>query len=279
MAKTRNHDKTPSVEPEAQSSQRTSRKRRASTASEASVQPASQQDSQQQTKRRKKTQKTRDVSASLDVDQHPRLESVEEIDVDHHDTEKHVHFSQASQDDVNEERSSATNITPHPRKHTIHRRITLSPADLRDGAGHASKTRSRASMPASLASQLSPAAGRTDIDFVPLKDLIQQRIQQRLHDKRNLFQLDGTDDNVEVQTNDDMMIYKSHMETVPSYPKLPTPSKFSNRTSQTENELVIVETNSQTASDSKMEFERAAFETPSSACPRKRPKPRLLTKF
>jgi len=256
--RTRTQEKTPSVEPDSQQP-RQSRKRRASTASEASTPIASQEPTQAQNKRRKKSTKTQTSSQHVEEVSYPSLEKLEEEETaasGDHENSRRVHFSQTEVEDG--DGASATTTTPHPRKLSVNRRVTLSPAELRDGVKPSFKLKSRASM-----SNLMSPEGQSEIDFVPLKELINQRIEKRLQEKKALIQIDGAEDDADMEEIDDMMVYRSHTEPpVFSSSRLQTSlTKTLARASATPDELAISATQTlANLSDAQMNAERARFE-------------------
>ena len=251
------------MEPDSQQS-RQNRKRRASTASEASTQAPSQEPSQAQNKRRKKSTKTQSSSQHVEEVTYPKLDKLEEeaqATNGEEQSSRHVRFSDAGLGHDDEEVASATTTTPHPRKLSVNRRVTLSPAELRDGVKPSFKLKSRKSMSA-LNSALSPE-GQSEIDFIPLKDLINQRIEQRLQEKKAIIQVDGAEDDADLQEIDDMMVYRSHTE-----PPLFSSSRLQTsltrtlaRASATPDELAMSATQTlANLSDAQMDAERARFE-------------------
>ncbi|GAB7355388.1 hypothetical protein MBLNU459_g5909t1 [Dothideomycetes sp. NU459] len=205
MPRTRNQDKTPSVEPQpVVAAARTSRKRRASSASDASVQPGSSALPQSQTKRRKKkdaaiavdaaSEEPESVEARLaELPEEPEPSS-QPAPVDAPDTiavsaqsasARHVRFTEDGE--PSGDKSTATNLTPHTRKTTVHRRVTLSPATLAvdRSAAFSKKSKSRTSLPSafSLAPD-SPAVTAQEIQFTPLSQILQERVKRRLRRNR-----------------------------------------------------------------------------------------------
>lgn len=256
--KTRHQDKAPSMEPPEQvqtQPQKRSRKRRASTSSETSVQPASQ-DPSSQNKRRKKSKAS---SQGADDLEHPQLDPLEEetLTQQTHLESKHVRFEPGAAQ--NGTKSIATDITPHTRKQIDqNRRITLSPADLRNGTNTFLKTKSRPSLPLNLTPGERSDAQGPQIHLTRLTDLINDRKQQRLEQKRDLVQIDGSDE-IDIEDEEDMLVYTGHDNAV-SYPKLNTTS--SRRISEVfTEERTVTRTERQSAPiEDKAEREREAFE-------------------
>lgn len=194
--RTRKTDKAPSVEP--QPIARISRKRRASSASDASVQASSSSATQTQNKRRKKKDaavaaseepesvepRLRDLSEEPDTEQ---IETTEIIAVNpQSSTSRHVHFTETAESGG--ERSTATNLTPHTRKTTVHRRVTLSPATLDRTLALANKSKSRTSLPSNFVNAQFPPDNSDfkaqEIQFTPLSQILQERVKRRLRRNR-----------------------------------------------------------------------------------------------
>ncbi|TKA82978.1 hypothetical protein B0A55_01555 [Friedmanniomyces simplex] len=94
---------------------------------------------------------------------------------------KHVHFGGGAHHDGDGERSTATNLTPHPRKfESMTRRITMSPS-----VGHSSKrtaSGSRMSLPPSWSQDTTSEPTRIiqELQFAPLRAVLDERVKRRL---------------------------------------------------------------------------------------------------
>lgn len=102
---------------------------------------------------------------------------------------KHVHFGGAAEDDVEDEqdeseKTTATHITPHPRKMAVKRRTTASPS-LGGDAGvikRVKRTSTRHSLPAALSEE--EEGGQSvyyvaEHDYAPLSEVLRERIERR----------------------------------------------------------------------------------------------------
>lgn len=89
---------------------------------------------------------------------------------------KHVHFGS----DAAGNTATATNITPHPRKMTVKRRLTLSPGVSTTKRTHTSI--GRTSLPPSLSQNDStdPTAIIQELQFAPLRAVLDERVRRRL---------------------------------------------------------------------------------------------------
>ncbi|GAB7358532.1 hypothetical protein MBLNU230_g2595t1 [Neophaeotheca triangularis] len=97
-------------------------------------------------------------------------------------TTRHVHFGAEGE----EEKSTATNITPHPRqKMAVKRRVTASPSFGMEGEGHGSKrfrtTSHRMSLPPTLSlGDRDAATVIQELQFAPLREVLEERVRRRL---------------------------------------------------------------------------------------------------
>lgn len=187
--RTRKQEKAPSVEP--QPVARISRKRRASSASDASAQPSSSSASQTQNKRRKRKDATpADASEEPetlesrlgDVFEEPEIDQIETTETITVNPSRHVHFTEIAEADG--DRSTATNLTPHTRKTTVHRRVTLSPATLDRSSTHANKSKSRTSLPSTFSASGGTEIVASEVQFTPLSQILQERVKRRLRRNR-----------------------------------------------------------------------------------------------
>ncbi|KAJ9627040.1 hypothetical protein H2203_003500 [Taxawa tesnikishii (nom. ined.)] len=179
MARTRNQDRASSAEP----SKRSGRKRRASTESEVSVQvdetaTSSQQHQVKRRRRHSRQEPEQTLEDVLELCEVPEGAQPEDNTIHVEPSSRHVRFSEGA----TEERGTmtATNITPHPRKTSIHRRITLSPSELRDQKP-SQNAKSRASLPPSFSSSQTTTQ---EFHFVPLSQVIEERTKRRLRRNR-----------------------------------------------------------------------------------------------
>ncbi|KAK3072752.1 hypothetical protein LTR53_006245 [Teratosphaeriaceae sp. CCFEE 6253] len=98
---------------------------------------------------------------------------------------KHVHFGGGSHDDDEEEdeepRQTATNITPHPRKTSVKHRVTMSPMVSVNSSSKRTASGSRSSLPPAW-SQASPDPAKViqELQFVPLREALNERVKRRL---------------------------------------------------------------------------------------------------
>lgn len=189
MARTRGQERQSSVD-SVELPKRTSRKRRASDSSEVSLQiddtPSLSQ--QTQNKRRKKfSRAVREESSQplqdvLEVCEGPEGQTTEAGASTEEQQSKRVHFSETHHEDA--EKATASSLTPHIKKTTIHRRITLSPQDF-DTPRVSQDVKSRTSLPAIRFSPNSPAISTQEFTMVPLKQRLEEiRVRQRQLAKR-----------------------------------------------------------------------------------------------
>lgn len=96
---------------------------------------------------------------------------------------RHVHFDGPSKIDTDVEISTATNITPHPRKTSVSRRVTLSPSvGLSKRVNSLKTTTRRTSLPPTL-SQNGDGNAQTviqELQFSPLRTVLDERVRRRL---------------------------------------------------------------------------------------------------
>lgn len=136
-------------------------------------------------------------------------------------SERHVHFGGDLQYD--DDYTTATNITPHPRTKMSIKRKTLSP-----NAGTESKrfktASSRTSLPPTLSQEeYDPAKIIQELRFAPLNEILQERVRQLVAKKnaqRN-SNVNGVD--VEMEESGDMLVLDSQEEL--NYPRLPNTPK------------------------------------------------------
>ena len=136
-------------------------------------------------------------------------------------TEKHVHFGGDLQ--VDDDYTTATNITPHPRAKMSIKRKTLSP-----NAGSESKRFKTASTRTSLPPNLSqeeydPARIIQELRFAPLNEILQERVRQLIAKKnaRRNSNINGED--IDMEEGGDMLVLDSQEEV--NYPRLPDTPK------------------------------------------------------
>ncbi|KAK3695892.1 hypothetical protein LTR37_018297 [Vermiconidia calcicola] len=220
-------------QPDPQRPGRPGRKRRHSDGSNVSDAPSNSQNTtttSKTTKRRKKTRATPDPEREVIVEEDedvmedaepgaPMCEGVvgvqteDSIEVSQ-TAGKHVHFGEDSDGDV--EKSTATNLTPHPRKMSVKKRRTMSPAK-NDSQVKRFKS-SRTSLPPVL-SQDEPATKIIhEFEFRPLFAVLGERMRQ-LVSRRNSSEADAVDD--EADADEDMLVLDTQEEI--SYPQLPSP--------------------------------------------------------
>lgn len=140
-------------------------------------------------------------------------------------TTKHVHFGSAADGQV-VEKSTATNLTPHPRAKMTIKRRTLSPAASGSDSIKRIKT-SRTSLPPSLSEDDTVNAFKIvqEMQFTPLRKVLEERIQRlsalrgelQVRERSDLM-LDGTN---EVDVLDDNMLVLDNEEEI-TYPQLLT---------------------------------------------------------
>lgn len=140
----------------------------------------------------------------------------EEIEVSQQ-SEKHVHFGGDLQYD--DDFTTATNITPHPRTKMTVKRRTLSPS-----AGTESKrfkTNSiRTSLPLTLSQEeYDPARVIQELSFAPLNEVLQERVQQLLAKKNAKRNSNVNGEDVDMTEKEDILVLDSQEEL--NYPRLP----------------------------------------------------------
>ena len=151
--------------------------------------------------------------------------------------ERHVHFGGDLQYD--DDYTTATNITPHPRTKMTVKRKTLSP-----NAGTESKRFKTASTRTSLPPNLSqeeydPARIIQELRFAPLNEILQERVLQLIAKKnaRRNSHINGED--AEVDEDGDFLVLDSQEEV--NYPRPPTtpltPLLKSNKTNVSEESI------------------------------------------
>ena len=192
--------------PDTKSTRASGRKRRLSDASEVSERPSSSQsnaNANAAAKRRKRGRPAASVEPEVIVEEHEQEEELNDLNTHHQETiqlggdatiertveESEIEVSQPRSKTVtfeagaNTTSSTATNVTPHPRK-TVkmkHQRATLSPAPgavkrLRLSGG-------RSSLPPSLSQNDDDADARAivqELQFAPLSQVLDERVRRRL---------------------------------------------------------------------------------------------------
>ncbi|KAK0853385.1 hypothetical protein LTR03_002946 [Friedmanniomyces endolithicus] len=96
---------------------------------------------------------------------------------------KHVHFGGGARDHGEGEGSTATNLTPHPRKfETQTRRITMSPSVGHSSLGKRTASGSRMSLPPSWSQDTTsePTKIIQELQFAPLRAVLDERVKRRL---------------------------------------------------------------------------------------------------
>ena len=130
---------------------------------------------------------------------------------------KQVHFETTTTDT---DKTTATNITPYPRKMTIKRR-TMSPS-----AGSSTKRikTSRTSLPATLSQDTDPGQIIQEWQFAPLRAVLDERVRRLMEAKIESSQSDveADDDGDQDVPNAEMLVLENHQAI--QYPQLPTPS-------------------------------------------------------
>ncbi|USW48250.1 hypothetical protein Slin15195_G015690 [Septoria linicola] len=190
---------------------RAGRKRRASDASEpASDRPSSSQSmnapsiASTPAKRRKRTRAAASVEPEVIVEEEEEVEetrlqpvcdtdAVEGADtameetITHQRTVKHVQFPGGRQsqtialnDDDEIDRTTATHITPYPRRLSVKRRTTASPGVGADGQKRQKVTSSRHSLPPALLKNGELYYTVDQHNMAPLSEVLSERIKQRL---------------------------------------------------------------------------------------------------
>ncbi|KAK5136206.1 hypothetical protein LTR08_003813 [Meristemomyces frigidus] len=188
----------------ASSTRATGRKRRLSDASNASDRPASLQ-SAVPGKRRKRGRPTAASTEPEAIEEEEAQELERDLSAHHHvalqmggdatyertveetievsqPSSKHVRFGS---EEVDGNGTTATNITPHPRKMSVKRRFTLSPAVGTTKRIHTSLGRSslgRASLPAAMlqGDSADPVTIIQELQFTPLRTVLDERVRRRL---------------------------------------------------------------------------------------------------
>lgn len=136
-------------------------------------------------------------------------------------TEKHVHFGGDLQ--VDDDYTTATNITPHPRAKMSIKRKTLSP-----NAGSESKrfktASSRTSLPLNLSQEeYDPARIIQELQFAPLKEVLEERVRQLLAKKNAHRNSTINGQEIDMEEGGDMLVMDSQEEV--NYPRLPDTPK------------------------------------------------------
>ena len=138
----------------------------------------------------------------------------DEIQVSQSST-KQVHFETTGAEDYFE-KSTATNITPHPRKKMTVKRRTLSP---NMGGGSKRIKTSRTSLPPTLSrGSVDPSQIVEEYQFAPLRTVLNERIRQRAALKGETEQ----DEQDEEDMDEDMLVLENAEEV--TYPQLLTPA-------------------------------------------------------
>lgn len=199
-----------------EASKRTSRKRRASSASAVDLSDTPTTTPHLTTNKRRKRQSgasevideeveqveetvtVETVQETITVEQHhshpasasalasPPLAGDDEVEYDsitvipdpNPSSSRHVHFSNTQ----NGNGSTSTHLTPHVNKNkrSLHRRITLSPATFA-GSPISRSTGARASLPPNFSlSQEDVAGNNVELQFTPLSQILQDRVRRRL---------------------------------------------------------------------------------------------------
>ncbi|KAF2863298.1 hypothetical protein K470DRAFT_254985 [Piedraia hortae CBS 480.64] len=166
------------------------RKRRLSAGSNASEQAAGPSDAAKKRKRGKQTTASPEPDLVIEEDAQNQAESLHRKKAKHDsiaDASKHVSFEHGA---VEDDMATASHRTPHPRKMAVKRRTTMSPSatltrQLRTSIG-------RSSLPPGFQQEgiATPTAIIRELQFAPLRQVLQERVQRRLagedgHSKRD----------------------------------------------------------------------------------------------
>jgi len=120
-------------------------------------------------------------------------------------SEKHVRFgdtSQETQQSFEDDVTTATHITPHPRKMSIKRRISSSPSAFDNTSAKRLKiTSTRTSLPPALSQEQDPFYILEQHQFAPLRDVLRERVKRRseVHGEKDASRIYGLKRELETQ--------------------------------------------------------------------------------